>query len=176
MLYRGESARRRKRGRFLALFPCSRDGTYRRLWQALLPVAARSCLRGEDGVPCPMAACRRWAKGCWAPTSPREHPSLGFSPSRRAARPPRCSPLPRPGAERAAKEGEVSKPNACVICAGLTRLFVVSHVAQIPALVSTKHYSCARSSFKSVIPMGLLTCARIPRLRPVAARLSAKQG
>lgn len=36
-------------------------------------------------------------------------------------------------------------------------------MAQIPALVSTKHYSCARSSFKSLIPTGLLTCARIPR-------------
>lgn len=65
---------------------------------------------------------------------------------------------------RPAKQVVVLKLDACVIYAELTRLFVLSRVAQIPALVSTKHYSCARSSFKSLIPMVLLTCARIPRL------------
>lgn len=130
-----------------------------RLWHKIHPFSApleRASIGRRAAVP-------PSPPGCW------QHPALGLAQRPLLRRSPRC-PGPRvarremDGATSTpAKEVEVSKLNACVIYAEPTRLFVLSHVAQIPALVSTKHYSCARSSFKSLIPTGLLTCAGIPR-------------
>ena len=149
------------------------------LQQAFLPSkitaqnTAFSYLHSEDPIPCPIGACRHWTTGLLCThlslgTGSTQH--LGSSQLSLRQGSPHCPGSRFPKCEMEgvtfapAKYVEVSKLNACVIYAELTRLFVLSHVAQIPALVSTKHYSCARSSFKSLIPMGLLTCACIPRL------------